>query len=41
MNGSGEMQANKWISGIYYVKGNGEMATSEWVDGYYVDGNGV
>ena len=41
MNGSGEMQANKWISGIYYVKGNGEMTTSEWVEGYYVDGNGV
>jgi glucan-binding YG repeat protein len=36
------MAANKWISGVYYVKSSGAMAHDEWIDGkYYVDSNGV
>ena len=38
-NGSGAMQANRWI-GNYYVKSSGAMATSQWVGRYHVNASG-
>ncbi|MCR5214024.1 MAG: hypothetical protein K6E10_06385 [Eubacterium sp.] len=39
-NGSGYMDANKWI-GNYYVQGDGSMATSKWIGDYYVGSDGA
>ena len=39
-NGSGYMDANKWI-GNYYVQGDGSMATNKWIGDYYVGSDGA
>ncbi|WP_418380086.1 hypothetical protein [Adlercreutzia equolifaciens] len=38
-NGSGAMQASRWI-GNYYVKSSGAMVTSQWAGRYHVDASG-
>ena len=40
---AGELQKDKWISGLYWVGSDGAMATNSWVDDnrYYVGDNGV
>ncbi len=40
--GDTAMQANKWISGKYWVGASGAMATNSWIDGekYYIGSNG-
>ena len=39
-NGSGAMQANRWI-GNYYVTGSGAMAVNTWIGRYHVNASGL
>ena len=39
-NGSGYMDANKWI-GNYYVQSDGSMAVNKWIGDYYVGSDGA
>ncbi len=39
-NGSGYMDANKWI-GNYYVQSDGTMAINKWIGDYYVGSDGA